>query len=187
MLGDYKKSIELGISSVKAAPNSVSMWMNLGLTYNYSGEYQKGLESCDTGERPEGMPAWSAVCVAEAYVGLEDFENAARYATAALSNENLDQTGQALMALVLGRAGDTDRAQEIRTRLEELARSEYVSPTTLAFLAFATGDIDRFFSFLEIAIAEKATWAPWFATVPHFASVRDDPRFTILVAKLNFP
>ena len=187
MLGDYDKSIQLGMSSIKAAPNSVSMWMNLGLTYNYAGEFQKGLESCDTGAPPDEMPPWSAVCVAEAYLGLGDIENAVRYADAALGNKNLDHTGQALMALVLGAAGHTERAREIRVRFEELAKSEYVSPTTLADLAFATGDVDQFFSYLESAIAEKAAWAPWVASIPQFASVHDDPRFIEMVAQLDFP
>jgi hypothetical protein len=36
-------------------------------------------------------------------------------------------------------------------------------------------------------IADKAIWAPWFATVPHFSAARSDPRFAELVAKLNLP
>jgi len=187
ILGEYDKSIELGIDSVKAAPNSASMRVNLGLTYNYSGQFQKGLESCDTGEAPEDVRVWNAVCIADAYIGLKDMDNAVRYATAALAKEGIDHMAQALMAGVLGAAGYTDRAEEIRVRFETLAKSEYVSPTTLAFVSFAAGDVDGFFSYLETAIREKAIYTPWFASVPAFASVRDDPRFAALVAKLNLP
>ncbi len=87
MLGDYDRAIQLGISSMKAAPNSVGMRMNLGLTYNYARDFRQGLEVCDTGEAPDNMPVWNSVCVAEAYVGLGDFDNAVRYANAALDNK----------------------------------------------------------------------------------------------------
>jgi len=91
------------------------------------------------------------------------------------------------MAGVLGAAGYSERAEEIRSQFEALAKSEYVSPTTLAYVSFGAGDVDQFFSYLDKAIREKAIWAPWFASVPQFASLRDDPRFAAMVAKLGFP
>jgi tetratricopeptide (TPR) repeat protein len=187
MLGDWDRSIALGINSVKAAPNSTSMRMNLGLTYNYSGAYDKGLESCDTGESPEDMSTWIAACVAESYAGMGDMDNATRYAKAAMTDPDIDQIALALMAVVLGASGETEIASDIWRDLQALAESEYVSPVVLAYTAFGAGNLDEFFEHLDTAINEKAIWAPWFAAVPQFESARSDPRFAEMVSRLNLP
>ena len=187
MLGEYEKSIRLGIRSVETSPNSVGLKMNLGLSYNYSDEYEMGLQSCDTGDPPSEMPRWSAQCVAEAHIGLNNTAEAIRYANAVLEDGIVDPVVAVLGALVLARAGETGRAIEIRNEFESMSQKQYVSPTVLAYASYAAGDIDRFFSYLDIAVTEKATWAPWVATVPHFREVHDDPRFTELVARMNLP
>jgi adenylate cyclase len=187
MLGDYRESIRLGIRSVETSPNSVGLKMNLGLTYNYSDQYEMGLQSCDTGDPPSEMRRWSAICVAEAYLGLNNTVEAIRYSNAVLEDGIIDPVVAVLGALVLARAGETGRAIEIRNEFESMSQKQYVSPTVLAYASYAAGDIDQFFSYLDIAVAAKATWAPWVATVPHFRDVHDDPRFTELVARMNLP
>ncbi len=187
MLGEYQESIRLGIRSVETSPNSVGLKMNLGLTYNYSDQYKLGLQSCDTGDPPSEMPRWNAQCVAEAHIGLNNTAEALRYANAVLEDGIIDPVVAVLGALVLARAGETGRAIEIRNEFESMSQKQYVSPTVLAYASYAAGDIDQFFSYLDIAVAAKATWAPWVATVPHFRDVHDDPRFTELVARMNLP
>ena len=161
--------------------------MNLGLSYNYSDEYEMGLQSCDTGDPPSEMPRWSAQCVAEAHIGLNNTAEAIRYANAVLEDGIVDPVVAVLGALVLARAGETGRAIEIRNEFENMSQKQYVSPTVLAYASYAAGDIDRFFSYLDIAITEKATWAPWAATVPHFRAIHGDPRFTAIVDRMNLP
>ena len=161
--------------------------MNLGLSYNYSGQYEMGLQSCDTGDSPSMMSRWTAQCVAEAYMGLNNTAEAVRYANAVLEDGVVDPLVASLGALVMGSAGETDRAIEIRNELERMSQKQYISPTVLAFASYAAGDIDNFFRYLDIAVAAKAAWAPWVATVPHFRSMHGDPRFTGLVAKMNIP
>jgi tetratricopeptide (TPR) repeat protein len=187
MLGEYEESIRLGIRSVGASPNSVGLKMNLGLTYNYSDQYEMGLRSCDTGDPPSQMPRWNAQCVAEAYIGLNNTAEAIRYANAVLEDGIIDPVVAVLGALVLARAGETGRAIEIRNEFESMSQKRYVSPTVLAYASYAAGDIDQFFSYLDIAVAAKATYAPWVVTVPHFRDVHDDPRFLEFVARLNLP
>ena len=185
--GEYQESIRLGIRSVETSPNSVGLKMNLGLSYNYSGQYEMGLQSCDTGESPSEMSRWTAQCTAEAYIGLDNKAEAIRYANAVLEDGIVDPLVAALGALVLASAGENDRAIAIRNELESMSQKQYVSPTVLAYASYAAGDIDQFFRYLDIAVAAKAAWAPWVATVPHFRGMHDDSRFTELVARMNLP
>jgi hypothetical protein len=83
--------------------------------------------------------------------------------------------------------GEANRAIEIWNEFESMSQKQYVSPTVLAYASYAAGDIDRFFSYLDIAITEKATWAPWVATVPHFRAIHGDPRFAAIVDRMNLP
>ena len=161
--------------------------MNLGLSYNYSGQYEMGLQSCDTGESPSEMSRWTAQCTAEAHIGLDNKAEAIRYANAVLEDGIVDPLVAALGALVLASAGENDRAIAIRNELESMSQKQYVSPTVLAYASYAAGDIDQFFRYLDIAVAAKAAWAPWVATVPHFRGMHDDSRFTELVARMNLP
>jgi TolB-like protein/tetratricopeptide (TPR) repeat protein len=187
MLGQYEESIRLGIRSVETSPNSLGLKMNLGLSYNYSDQYELGLQSCDTGEPPSEMSRWTALCVAEAHIGLNNMAEATRYANAVLEDGIVDPVVAVLGALVLARVGEANRAIEIWNEFESMSQKQYVSPTVLAYASYAAGDIDRFFSYLDIAITEKATWAPWVATVPHFRAIHGDPRFAAIVDRMNLP
>ena len=185
--GEYEESIRVGIRSVATSPNSVGLKMNLGLSYNYSGQYEMGLQSCDTGDSPSKMSRWTAQCVAEAYMGLNNTAEAVRYASAVLEDGIVDPLVAALGALVMASAGETDRAIEVRNELERMSQKQYVSPTVLSYASYAAGDIDQFFHYLDVAVTAKAAWAPWVATVPHFRGLHDDPRFIELVTKMNLP
>ena len=70
--------------------------MNLGLSYNYSDQYEMGLQSCDTGDPPSEMPRWNAQCVAEAHIGLNNTAEAIRYANAVLEDGIVDPVAEAI-------------------------------------------------------------------------------------------
>ncbi len=61
--------------------------------------------------------------------------------------------------------------------LEEKAKREYVSPTTLAGLYALSGGNDRAFAWLQEAIDTRDPWLSLIKVQPAYDSLRSDPRF----------
>ena len=187
VLGNWPRSIELGIESTLSDPTSGNMLMNLGLTYNYAGQPEKGLESCEAGRNLRGSDQWISICIAEAYAMMGNEEKTVIAAERAIGGANPEDAVSALTALAFGMVGHESRASAILEDLRETARTRYVSALFLAYAAFGAGDDDTFFVYANQAIDQKSTFTPWVASVPHFTRVHDDPRYIALVERLDLP
>jgi tetratricopeptide (TPR) repeat protein len=84
-------------------------------------------------------------------------------------------------------AGDQPAAREVLGTLLARAKSEYVSPYEIAVIHAGLGDKDRAFEWLEKAFADRSTFLVYFRMDPRIWSLRDDPRFQDLLARMNFP
>ena len=187
MIGQWPKSIELGIESTLSNPTSAMMRMNLGLTYNYSGQEQKGIETCEIGKSLPEPGQWLSICIAEAHALLGNEKEAVIAIEEAISGPNTEDAVYGLAAAYFGLVGQPDRAADIYRELSEDAHSRYVSPNFIGYAAFGAGDDDTFFAYINQAIDEKSTFTPWVANVPHFARLHGDPRFAAVVERLNLP
>jgi serine/threonine protein kinase/predicted Zn-dependent protease len=68
-----------------------------------------------------------------------------------------------------------------------VARGAAFDPQGVAMAYFALGDKDRGFEWLTKAFDQRAGYVPWARVNPAFDAIRDDPRFTTLVARLMLP
>jgi TolB-like protein/Tfp pilus assembly protein PilF len=83
-----------------------------------------------------------------------------------------------------GRRGD---AEVVRSRLNVLAKSEYVSHYNMAVINASLGDKDRAFAELEKAFDDHDRSCVEMKFDFFMDSIRDDPRFAALVKRLNLP
>ncbi len=74
-----------------------------------------------------------------------------------------------------------------RSEAQALAIANVGFPGRLAFIYAGLGDKDRTFEALNAMIADNDPRAPIYLTYPEFASMRSDPRFATLRAKLHLP
>jgi eukaryotic-like serine/threonine-protein kinase len=80
------------------------------------------------------------------------------------------------------------RRDDALTVLNGLAtRKDAFDPQGVAMAYFALGDEDRGFEWLTTAFDQRAGYVPWARVQPAFDAIRDDPRFTALVARLKLP
>jgi tetratricopeptide (TPR) repeat protein len=102
------------------------------------------------------------------------------------------------LASAYARAGRRADANRVLRRLQELwerqgtapawhtARSPYVCPYEVAGVYAQLGEKDRAFDWLDKAYRNRSCLY-WLRVDPRFDSIRSDPRFQELLAKMNFP
>ncbi len=128
--------------------------------------------------RAHATLGWALLGQGRAAEGIAALERAA--ALAPDDTQWLAQLGQAYA--VVGRAAD---AREVLRRLEERARSAYVSPYHLAFVHTGLGDHERALDLLERAVAERGGALYGIKGSFLFAPLRGEPRFGALLGRLG--
>ena len=96
-------------------------------------------------------------------------------------------TDLALLARARARAGDRDAARRALAQLEEMSAHAYVSPTDFAKLHEVLGDDDHVFECLDRAVDGKAADVVFLRTDPDWDRLRQDRRFTEILAKIGVP
>ena len=123
-----------------------------------------------------------------AYSALGDFDRAIDAYQSALRLEGSNSMLlNSELAYVYAKAG---RHAEARRQLSELLarrdRSTYVSPYGLALVYAGAADRGQALDWLETAFRERDNMLPWMKVDPRLDPIRQDPRFTAIMAKMKF-
>jgi serine/threonine-protein kinase len=88
-------------------------------------------------------------------------------------------TPEAVFALALAhaRAGEGEEARSSLNHLLDRADGEFVSPTRIALIQAALGDVDGAFTSLDAAVSLRTTDLMWVKMHPAFDPLREDARF----------
>jgi len=91
----------------------------------------------------------------------------------------------------LGRAytldGQREEADHVLTQLDELAKSKWVGASAPAIIYAARNDRDETIRRLDMAAKQEDGYLLWLKVSPEFDSLRDDPRFQQIEAKIGLP
>ncbi len=87
--------------------------------------------------------------------------------------------------LSLGLGGHTPEAQAVLDRLRALARQRYVPPTCFAWTHLGLGNIDEAFEWMDRAIDAPDRFMEPIKTYSFLDPIRADPRFAVLLRKMN--
>ncbi|MGD0250820.1 MAG: adenylate/guanylate cyclase domain-containing protein [Thermoplasmata archaeon] len=104
-----------------------------------------------------------------------------------LSAGSLNESDRWYRAVVWAMLGNPEEARRVLTEKIEASRTEYVAPTTIAQLYAALGEREKALEWLD---RDYETGGGFLALVYHnpgFYSMRDDPRFRAMLARLNLP
>jgi len=91
----------------------------------------------------------------------------------------------ALLGAHLARVGEREEAHEILNQLLALAKSRYVSPSSIATVYAALGDVKPALDALDQAFLARDTRLVFLKDDPRQASLRTTPRFVALMHKLK--
>jgi TolB-like protein/lipoprotein NlpI len=91
----------------------------------------------------------------------------------------------AMLVRALCALGETEEARAIMERLERQAKEQYLRAEILAMGYGALGEIDRAFACLDQALAAHSAGLIYLHIDPGYESIRPDPRFAKLVARIG--
>lgn len=166
-------------------PLSVAIQTDIGFELYYAGRYDDAVAQLRRVLRTS--PAFP---LAHLWLGRAE-EERRRWDDAidelARAERALPEWAVAIAALghAQGAAGRTDEARAALRRLEALSSRRYVTPYGVALVHAALGEDDAAFRWLRRAYDERAHWLVWLWRDPRFSSLRRDPRFADLVARIQ--
>ncbi|HEY6002357.1 MAG TPA: tetratricopeptide repeat protein [Anaeromyxobacter sp.] len=166
-------------------PLSVAIQTDIGFELYYAGRYNDAVAQLRRVLRTS--PAFP---LAHLWLGRAE-EERQRWDDAidelARAERALPEWAVAIAALghAQGAAGRTDEARAALRRLEALSSRRYVTPYGVALVHAALGEDDAAFRWLRRAYDERAHWLVWLSRDPRFSSLRRDPRFADLVARIQ--
>ena len=85
----------------------------------------------------------------------------------------------------LAMAGSRGEARDILERMRHIAESRQVAAYEIAVIYAALDERDQAFDWLDRAYEERSAWLPYIRVEPRLDSLRDDERFTSLVAAVT--
>jgi TolB-like protein/lipoprotein NlpI len=181
--GEFDRAIA---SSKKAiALDPLSLIVNADLAFNYINAHRfdeaveqsrKTLEIDPTFHVVRGYLGWALQFQGKLNEALAEFR-----AVVAVTDEPFSH---ALLGQACARAGLRDEAQQILARLEERARTKFVSGWSIAMIRLSLGDKDGAIAALETAFDQHAPEILTLKYDPLFDDLHGDPRFESLVQKI---
>jgi tetratricopeptide (TPR) repeat protein len=98
-----------------------------------------------------------------------------------------DETAYAAASLgyLQGVRGRRDEADAVLGRLEERARTGYVSPVAFLMVHLGLGNFDQVFTWLLRSYEERRGWLAYLKVDPMVDPIRNDPRFGDWLARMN--
>jgi DNA-binding winged helix-turn-helix (wHTH) protein/tetratricopeptide (TPR) repeat protein len=171
-------------NAMEADPVSPLINTTLGLAYYYTGNYELAMKLYRETVEEEPYFGLAHVTLADLYVQIGRYDEAIdEY------KKGMQTWGEKLVLPYLGYvdalANRRGEACEIRRKLEQLYRREYISPVSLAIVCTGLGDHDDAFEWLERAHDERSNRLVFLNILPVFNSLRSDLRFTTLLRRIG--
>jgi len=130
--------------------------------------------------------AHARLAVAYEYKGMYEEAIAECKRMIELSGNSADNPSNlAALAILYAESGRGDRARDILNRLKERSQRENVSPTEIAEIHAALGEIDQAFEWLEMAYQVRSTDLRFLKVSQSWDSLRSDPRFADLLRRVG--
>ncbi|PWT87219.1 MAG: hypothetical protein C5B55_15155 [Blastocatellia bacterium] len=98
---------------------------------------------------------------------------------------NSDPFAKALLITSLVKSGDRAEALKLRDELKKDSTLRYVPSYFLAIAAIAFGDKDEAFAQMEKELADRGAYASGLDVDPNMDELRNDPRFPVLLQKIE--
>ncbi len=158
---------------------------NLGRHYYYARQYDRAIEQCR-----KSLDLYPDAAVAHFFLGQTYVEKGMYSEAIAELEEAVTLSGRrpprvAGLARACALAGRRQEALALLRELNARSARQYVSPVYLALVHLGLDEPDRAFDWLRRAYRQRSSELVWLRVDPKIDPVRDDPRFTRLLMKMN--
>ena len=183
--GKFEEALIQAHSAQELDPGSVSVRRGLGYVYFYARRNEQAkyhlLRAVEM--NPLAEETYRVLGLILAY--SNEYDEAERVLLEALELPGAATYTRVTLALALARGGKPDYARETLSALEERLKHDYVSPVEIATLHIALGQPDHAIDWIEKAYAERRGWMAYLNVHPILDSLREEPRFKVLVRKMK--
>ncbi len=185
--GRLDEALEELLTAQSLDPVSSIIARDLALIHLYRRDFEMALEQIDhTVElNPHFSPAyWTLGLIQEQ---RREFDESIAACQRAIQLSPESPRMHSALARTLALAGKREESLRILAELTELAERRYVSPFELASVNFALGNRETGFKWLGRAFQDRCFESLSILVDPRFDSIRSDPEFVSLSAKLAIP
>ena len=168
-------------------PLSIGLKANEGMVLYFAGEYDQAIQQL---RRTLELDSTHAVAHWGLGMALEQkamFREAAREIQKAIDVAGPDPNFLASLGHVYASLGRTAEVRKLLHQLAEEAQQSYVSPYHAAVLYAGLGESDKAFEQLDQAARERSTLLVYLRKDPRLKTLRPDPRFQALLARIGLP
>lgn len=154
----------------------------LGRLYYYAGREEDALGHWE--KTTELAPAGTYRAMSEYYLNRGDIAKAKEFHVRADRLEPTNRWGFWMKGFIAAKTGDKDAAIGVIKEIE----NKWVGATNLndlAFIYYALGDLDSYFTYLNLAADQHTLRIGYVICSPLFASARKDSRYENLLAKVK--
>jgi tetratricopeptide (TPR) repeat protein len=131
--------------------------------------------------------AWGYDWLGMAYIELKEYENSLEtYRKGFELSDGTMEVG-AGYGHALGLAGEYKAARILADYYASIAKEKYLPPVQRAYIHIGIGEHDEAIRLLEQAFEEQSWFLIFMQVEPWLDPLRDDPRFTQIMNRMNFP
>ena len=184
-LGRLDEALDEMILAQALDPVSSIVARDLAVIHFYRGDFETALEQCDhTIElNPHFAPAYWILGVIQEQ--RKDFDESAAAFQRAVHLSPQTPRMHAALARTFALAGRNAHALEVLRKLEDYAKTRYVSPLEFAWIQFALGDINVGFHWMQKAHEDRSFDLISINVDPRFDPLRGDPRFEAIARRMG--
>lgn len=180
--GRFEEGLERMHAAQTLEPSSPLYGSLVGMLLNYERRYDEGIAQLEKTLELDPTLATARTFLAVAHLRRGEYELARHHLEQASSPAPGSAAYLGQIYALSGRRSDAEAEVE-----QLIARSEerYISAYDISTIYAALGDVDETFSWLERAFEERSQLIGWLPWDPVFDGIRSDPRYDILVRRLN--
>jgi tetratricopeptide (TPR) repeat protein len=170
-----------------ADPVSAALSHNLAVQLVLAGRFDDAVRECRRTVDLDAHFAIAYAVMASAYAAEGAYREALPAAEQAVTLDGGSPMSLAVLGHVHARLGDRRDALGIVERLREGARQRYTPSLAFAVVYTGLGDKDQAFAALDKAYEERFNRLAYLRVDPLWQSLRDDPRFDVLLRRIGLP
>jgi TolB-like protein/Flp pilus assembly protein TadD len=187
LLGRSDEAIAEGKRAVELEPLNLNNGANLSGMYFYGRQYDRALAEAKQVFDLDPNFIVGRWALSQAYIVKGMSAEAITLNEEALKKDPTNQVFLRFAGLAYAKAGRRREAEEIIDRFREIAKTQYVMSYHLALIYAGLGDPDKAFAELEKSFEARDYLLPRIKVEPFLDPVRGDPRFKVLLKRLNLP
>ncbi len=168
-------------------PLSLTINTDVGFHHCYNGRYDQAIAQLQAVLGMKRDFGLAHVWLARSYLEVGRLDDAL---AAIESAQAVVPDWPVLMAArgyTLGVMGRTDEARAVREEMGRLSTRRFVTAYGIALVHVGLGDTEEAFTWLDKAFAERSHWLVWLRLDPRWKTLRNDPRFAVLVDRMRYP